>query len=189
MWENTHNKVCGSLEFTDDSGTPESPGLIYLTTQELFERCASKTDKKIDITLSFLEIYNETIRDLLVPVDESKALNLREDANQRITVPGLTTASPVTVDEVMELILRGNENRTSSPTEANATSSRSHAVLQINVTVKNKTGDLSEESSHATLSIIDLAGSERASVTKNRGARLFEGANINKSLLGTLSPR
>ena len=85
----------------------------------------------------------------------------------------------------MGLIVRGNENRTSSPTEANATSSRSHAVLQINVTIKNKTGDISEESSHATLSIIDLAGSERASVTKNRGARLFEGANINKSLLGT----
>ena len=86
----------------------------------------------------------------------------------------------------MNLILRGNENRTSSPTEANATSSRSHAVLQINVTIKNKTGDVSEETNHATLSIIDLAGSERASVTKNRGARLFEGANINKSLLGTL---
>lgn len=84
----------------------------------------------------------------------------------------------------MNLILRGNENRTSSPTEANATSSRSHAVLQINVTIKDKTGGLSEEANHATLSIIDLAGSERASVTKNRGARLFEGANINKSLLG-----
>src|SRR5271154_3200513 len=85
----------------------------------------------------------------------------------------------------MNLILRGNENRTSSPTEANATSSRSHAVLQINVTIKNKTGGLSEEALNATLSIIDLAGSERASVTKNRGARLFEGANINKSLLGS----
>lgn len=84
----------------------------------------------------------------------------------------------------MNLILRGNENRTSSPTEANATSSRSHAVLQINLTIKDKTGNLSEESLHSTLSIIDLAGSERASVTKNRGARLFEGANINKSLLG-----
>jgi len=81
----------------DDSGNPENPGLIYLTTQELFERCAAKTDKKIDITLSFLEIYNETIRDLLIPIEDSKPLQLREDANQRITVPGLTTATPVTV--------------------------------------------------------------------------------------------
>jgi kinesin family member 18/19 len=55
------------------------------------------TDKKIDITLSFLEIYNETIRDLLVPVEESKPLQLREDAKQRISVPGLTTATPATV--------------------------------------------------------------------------------------------
>lgn len=68
-----------------------------MTTQELFERCAALTDKKIDITLSFLEIYNETIRDLLVPIEESKALLLREDAQQRISVPGLTTATPVTV--------------------------------------------------------------------------------------------
>ena len=68
-----------------------------MTTQELFERCAALTDKKVDITLSFLEIYNETIRDLLAPVEESKVLQLREDAQHRISVPGLTTASPVTV--------------------------------------------------------------------------------------------
>lgn len=82
----------------DCSGNPENPGLIYLTTQELFERCAALTDKKVDIKLSFLEIYNETIRDLLVPIEESKALLLREDAQHRISVPGLTTASPVTVN-------------------------------------------------------------------------------------------
>lgn len=68
-----------------------------MTTQELFERCAALTEKKIDITLSFLEIYNETIRDLLVPIEESKALQLREDAQHRISVPGLTTATPATV--------------------------------------------------------------------------------------------
>jgi kinesin family member 18/19 len=80
------------------SGIPEDPGLIYLTTQELFERCAALTDKKVDISLSFLEIYNETIRDLLVPLEESKPLQLREDANQRISVPGLSTETPLGVD-------------------------------------------------------------------------------------------
>ena len=78
------------------SGTPENPGLIYLTTQELFERCAALTDKKVEVSLSFLEIYNETIKDLLVDGD-SKPLQLREDANHKISVPGLTTANPVTV--------------------------------------------------------------------------------------------
>jgi kinesin family protein 18/19 len=83
----------------------------------------------------------------------------------------------------MEMIVRGNDLRTMSPTEANATSSRSHAVLQINVSSKDRNASVNEPHTMATLSIIDLAGSERASATKNRGARLTEGANINKSLL------
>lgn len=81
------------------------------------------------------------------------------------------------------MIMKGNEYRTISPTEANATSSRSHAVLQINVSQKDRNADVNEPHTMATLSIIDLAGSERASATKNRGDRLMEGANINKSLL------
>jgi kinesin family protein 18/19 len=87
------------------------------------------------------------------------------------------------VQEVMDIIVRGNEYRTMSPTEANATSSRSHAVLQINVSSKDRNAGANEPHTMATLSIIDLAGSERASATKNRGIRLTEGANINKSLL------
>jgi kinesin family member 18/19 len=83
----------------------------------------------------------------------------------------------------MDMIMRGNEYRTISPTEANATSSRSHAVLQINISQKDRNADIHEPHMMATLSIIDLAGSERASATKNRGDRLLEGANINKSLL------
>jgi kinesin family protein 18/19 len=83
----------------------------------------------------------------------------------------------------MDMIVKGNEYRTMSPTEANATSSRSHAVLQINVTQRDRNADVNEPHTMATLSIIDLAGSERASATKNRGERLLEGANINKSLL------
>ncbi len=81
------------------------------------------------------------------------------------------------------MIVQGNEYRTVSPTEANAVSSRSHAVLQINIAQKDRNADINEPHTMATLSIIDLAGSERASATKNRGERLLEGANINKSLL------
>lgn len=83
----------------------------------------------------------------------------------------------------MDMILEGNSNRTVSPTDANAVSSRSHAVLQINISQRDRTAGLSENHTFSTLSIIDLAGSERASVTKNRGDRLLEGANINRSLL------
>lgn len=165
-------------------GTPDDPGVIFLTMKELYERIELLRDTKIvDVSILFLEIYNETIRDLLCPETPHKKLILREDAKNRITVTHLLSQKPLCVEEVMELIMVGNQNRTSSPTEANAASSRSHAVLQINVALRDRTASLNEEHNFATLSIIDLAGSERAAATKNRGARLNEGANINKSLL------
>jgi kinesin family protein 18/19 len=77
----------------------------------------------------------------------------------------------------------GNSRRTQSPTHANETSSRSHAVLQVHVTQAPRTASLTEERFMGTLSIIDLAGSERAAATTNMGQRMVEGANINKSLL------
>jgi kinesin family protein 18/19 len=152
--------------------------------QELFEKIDERSqDKTTELSLSYLEIYNETIRDLLVPGGSKTGLTLREDSNQAVTVSGLTSHHPKDVQEVMDMIVQGNEYRTVSPTEANATSSRSHAVLQINIAQKDRNADVNEPHTMATLSVIDLAGSERASVTKNRGERLTEGANINKSLL------
>lgn len=164
------------------SGNPQAPGIIFLTMKELFERITEIRDTKlVDVSLSYLEIYNETIRDLLEP--SSKQLILRENVDSRISVSNLSSHKPESVEEVMDMILQGNQNRTVSPTEANATSSRSHAVLQINLVQKGRTASVSQTHTFATLSIIDLAGSERASATKNRGDRLLEGANINKSLL------
>ncbi|KAJ1976707.1 tubulin-dependent ATPase kip3 [Dimargaris xerosporica] len=167
------------------SGTPEDPGIIFLTMKELFEKIkAYEQDKVVEASLSYLEVYNETIRDLLIePGSTTKPLALREDTRRGVVVAGLRECHPSTVEDVMELVLRGNRNRTQSPTEANATSSRSHAVLQINIRQKSRAGGLSNDMVSATLSLIDLAGSERASVTKNRGSRLLEGANINRSLL------
>ncbi|RFU75049.1 kinesin family member 18 19 [Trichoderma arundinaceum] len=166
------------------TGTAQHPGIIFLTMQELFEKIEERSqEKQTELTLSYLEIYNETIRDLLVPGGSKIGLALREDSNQAVAVPGLTSHRPRDVQEVMDMIVQGNEYRTVSPTEANATSSRSHAVLQINIAQKDRNADVNEPHTMATLSIIDLAGSERASVTKNRGERLTEGANINKSLL------
>lgn len=162
----------------------EDPGLIFLTFEELFQRItALESEKIVDVSITYLEIYNETIRDLLIPGGSTKVLNLREDANKQISVAGLSSHKPESVQHVMEMILMGNGNRTISPTEANAVSSRSHAVLQVNISQKARTANISEDHTMATLSIIDLAGSERASVTKNRGDRLLEGANINRSLL------
>ncbi|RMD42571.1 hypothetical protein DV735_g2545, partial [Chaetothyriales sp. CBS 134920] len=166
------------------TGTAQQPGIIFLTMQELFDRIGECQEEKVtEISLSYLEIYNETIRDLLVPSETKAGLMLREDSHQAVSVAGLSSHTPRNANEVMEMIILGNERRSMSPTEANATSSRSHAVLQINVAQKDRNASVEEPHTMATLSIIDLAGSERASATKNRGVRLMEGANINKSLL------
>ncbi len=168
------------------SGTPQDPGLIFLTMKELYNRIQdARDDSDVQIRLSYLEIYNETIRDLLStePTPPGAGLALREDANQRISVVGITELVPESPESVLEYIQEGNLRRTMSPTEANAVSSRSHAVLQINVTQKPRTASMTEQTTSASLNIIDLAGSERASATRNNGARMKEGANINKSLL------
>jgi kinesin family protein 18/19 len=168
------------------TGTAQQPGIIFMTMQELFEKVEElKETKEVEVSLSYLEIYNENIRDLLNPdmATAKQGLMLREDSNQAVSVAGLSSHKPQNVQEVMDMVIQGNAQRTQSPTAANATSSRSHAVLQVNVSSKERNANVNEPVTFATLSIIDLAGSERASATKNRGARLLEGANINKSLL------
>ncbi|PVV00824.1 hypothetical protein BB560_004780 [Smittium megazygosporum] len=167
------------------SGTSEDPGIIFLTMKELFDRIEQeKVTKEIEISLSYLEVYNETIRDIICPNENNPAgLFLREDAKNGVFVAGLSEHKPKEVQEVMDLVLKGNSNRTMCSTAANAASSRSHAVLQIHVKQKPKASGLKTDIISATLSIIDLAGSERATVTQNKGARMREGANINRSLL------
>lgn len=166
------------------SGTSEKPGIVFQAMQELFIKMDDLRDSRdFEISLSYLEIYNETIRDLLNPEISSKKLVIREDSENRTTVTNLSLYKPTNVQEVMDLVIRGNMNRTTSPTDANETSSRSHAVLQIHIMQSDKSMDLTMNHTFATLSVIDLAGSERAASTRNRGQRLHEGANINRSLL------
>lgn len=152
---------------------------------DLFQRIEDrKDDYLVEVVVSFLEIYNEEIHDLLAEPGSQKprgGLTIRED--KAVKVAGLVELSPKSAEEVKEIVLLGNLRRTQSPTHANETSSRSHAVLQVHVTQSPRTASLSEQKTIATLSIIDLAGSERAAATMNMGQRMVEGANINKSLL------
>lgn len=165
------------------TGTPNQPGIVFLALRELFMKIDNQSEKNVTVEVSYLEIYNETIKDLLNIETHSRKLTLLENENREIVVSNLTKVETTSVEEVMDIIVQGNYNRTVSPTEANLTSSRSHAVLQVYVTQIPKVSDIYEKNTKAVLSIIDLAGSERASATKNKGTRLNEGANINKSLL------
>jgi len=152
---------------------------------DLFQRIDDRREEwEVEVRVTFLEIYNEEIRDLLAEPGlhiPRGGLSIREDKS--VKVVGLVELKPQSAEEVKEIVLQGNLRRTQSPTHANETSSRSHAVLQVHVLQAPRTAALTEQRTMATLSIIDLAGSERAAATMNMGQRMVEGANINKSLL------
>lgn len=164
-------------------GTIENPGVMTLTMRELFSAIKEKsTSRDYKLKFSYLEIYNEMIRDLLGE-NPTEVLDLREDPIKGLSVAGLSERTGSTADEVMKYLFIGNKNRTQEATGANETSSRSHAVFQITVEYQDKNGGPDAEVKTGKLSLIDLAGSERAAQTNNRGIRMVEGANINRSLL------
>ncbi|XP_039290693.1 kinesin-like protein KIF19 [Nilaparvata lugens] len=168
-------------------GDPSQPGIMVRALNDLF-LTINNHGHKFTVTMSYLEIYNENIRDLLNP--SSGFLDLREDTgrSRNITVAGLTEVTAKSTQEVMQLLQRGNRERSVEPTAANKTSSRSHALLSVTVrrtapTPSNGGTQFQTRTCQGKLYMLDLAGSERASQTKNRGKRLLEGAHINRSLL------
>uniref|UniRef100_A0ABK0LUT1 Kinesin-like protein n=1 Tax=Rattus norvegicus TaxID=10116 RepID=A0ABK0LUT1_RAT len=156
-------------------GTDHEPGIYVRTLNDLF-RAIEETSNDMEY-----EIYNEMIRDLLNPA--LGYLELREDSKGVIQVAGITEVSTINAKEIMQLLMKGNRQRTQEPTAANQTSSRSHAVLQVAVRQRNRVKNILQEVRQGRLFMIDLAGSERASQTQNRGQRMKEGAHINRSLL------
>ncbi|XP_036124618.1 kinesin-like protein KIF19 [Molossus molossus] len=163
-------------------GTDHEPGIYVRTLNDLFHAIEeTSNDMEYEVSMSYLEIYNEMIRDLLNPA--LGYLELREDSKGVVQVAGITEVSAINAKEIMQLLMKGNRQRTQEPTAANQTSSRSHAVLQVSVRQRSRVRDILQEVRQGRLFMIDLAGSERASQTQNRGQRMKEGAHINRSLL------
>ncbi|CAD8089029.1 unnamed protein product [Paramecium primaurelia] len=162
-------------------GTQQDVGLMPRALQSLFNYSQSDRFKETQFKVSYVEIYNENIRDLLT--SEDKNLEIREDKNNGIQIAGVIEIEVKTVTEVLSLLKVGNRNRSKEATDANKESSRSHAILQVQVECKDKASGLQEQIIQSKFSLVDLAGSERAANTNNRGQRMIEGANINKSLL------
>lgn len=158
-------------------GNEAEPGITYLTMAYLFEEINRlSVERKFDIGISYLEVYNEQVMNLLT---KSEPLKLREDSGG-VVVGGLRLRPIYNADELLSLLALGNRNRTQHPTDANAESSRSHAIFQVHIRMIHKD---SGQKNTVKLSMIDLAGSERAASTKGVGMRFKEGASINKSLL------
>lgn len=145
--------------------------------QELFAQMDHHSEnRRFDIGISYLEVYNELVMNLLT---KSGPLKLREDSNG-VVVGGLVLKQIHNAEELIDLLHLGNRNRTQHPTDANAESSRSHAIFQVHIRMIDKKTSTKRT---VKLSMIDLAGSERAQSTKCKGLRFKEGANINRSLL------
>ncbi|KAL3095407.1 hypothetical protein niasHS_007506 [Heterodera schachtii] len=155
-------------------GSRERPGLMNRMTRALYEQLAEMGDSETRVYISFMELYNELIRDLL-STERNGPLELFEDERGNVHVPGLSRVRASNTSRLLQLIHGGNARRTTEPTAANSTSSRSHALLMITLWRDN--------AEKGRLFLIDLAGSERATNTQNQGQRLKEGAAINRSLL------
>ncbi|CAO3589237.1 unnamed protein product [Absidia cylindrospora] len=165
-------------------GYGEDIGIIPRTCEELFNRINQNTDPSITFAaeVSYIEIYNEKVRDLLNPKNKGN-LKVREHPSTGPYVEDLSRLVVRSFDDINHLMDEGNKARTVAATNMNETSSRSHAVFTVFLTQK-RLDDLTklETEKVARISLVDLAGSERANSTGATGARLKEGANINRSL-------
>eukprot|EP01133_Synstelium_polycarpum_P010727 gene10727-12486_t len=166
----------------------ELRGLIPRTFDYMFAaldaRRSEATDAEIThrCTLSFLEIYNENIIDLLDTSNAQSKLSIREDLKKGVYVEGLREIEIESPAAAIELLSIGINNRHVAATAMNSNSSRSHSVLALNLESTIKTSDGLTKSKYSRLSLIDLAGSERQKSTEAAGSRLKEAGSINKSL-------
>uniref|UniRef100_A0A3Q2PNA2 Kinesin family member 13A n=1 Tax=Fundulus heteroclitus TaxID=8078 RepID=A0A3Q2PNA2_FUNHE len=166
-------------------GNGEQPGLIPRLCCSLFERVHKEENEAhtFKVEVSYMEIYNEKVRDLLDPKGSRQSLKVREHKVLGPYVDGLSQLAVTNFEDIEVLMSEGNKSRTVAATNMNEESSRSHAVFSIIVTqtlYDLQSGNSGEKVSK--MSLVDLAGSERVSKTGAAGERLKEGSNINKSL-------
>ena len=182
-------------------GTATSPGVIPLAITDIFSFIRETPQREFLLRVSYLEIYNERIHDLLnSPAQSSlpgppqqEEIKIREDSRRGVYASPLKEEIVQSPTQLLRVIARGDHARRTSSTQFNARSSRSHAVVQIVVESRerNSGGAVAAPDGKraamvpggvrvSTLSLIDLAGSERAAESKERRT---EGAHINKSLL------
>lgn len=168
--------------------TAGDEGIIPLMNIDIFRRVdeaqRAHPELKFLVTVSFLEIYNEVIKDLLNPSD--KVLKIREHPDMGIYVEQLAELIVKEAADVTRLLEQGNKVRQVAATQMNERSSRSHSCFTVKIASKRceevAGGVQKETTMNAKINLVDLAGSERASKTGATGDRLKEGAAINKSL-------
>ena len=167
-------------------GYGANKGIVPISCEEIFKRIGENKDPQIhyEVEVSMLEIYNEKVQDLLVPINKRPptGLKIRESKALGVFVADLTKYPVSSYEEISNKMDEGYQNRTIGSTLMNSTSSRAHTIVTIEFKQVNTQGKLKSEKL-SKINLVDLAGSERANSTGATGARLKEGCNINKSLL------
>ena len=172
-------------------GTGENRGIIPRMNFAIFDRIAEDRAKRPGVLflvmVSYFEIYNEVIYDLLDSSDRKKrqtqkggGLEIKQHPILGVYVKGLQEIVVDNANKLQSIIDQGSSNRTVASTLMNSDSSRSHSVFII--TIHQKDAEDETKNCFAKVNLVDLAGSERAKSTGATGAALKEGSNINKSL-------
>ncbi|KEH40003.1 putative plus-end-directed kinesin ATPase [Medicago truncatula] len=169
------------------NGCETDPGVIPRAVKDIFSKIETMTEREFLIRVSYMEIYNEEINDLLVV--ENQKLQIHESLERGVFVAGLREEIVNNAEQVLDLLKVGEVNRHFGETNMNVRSSRSHTIFRMVIESKGKDSDSSDDSSISdivrvsVLNLVDLAGSERIAKTGADGVRLKEGKYINKSLM------
>ncbi|XP_026508882.1 chromosome-associated kinesin KIF4A [Terrapene carolina triunguis] len=167
--------------YTADQEHEPTVGVIPRVIKLLFQEKERRLEWEFTLKVSYLEIYNEDILDLLSPSRERSQISIREDPKEGIKIVGLTERDVACAQDTILCLEQGNNSRTVASTAMNSQSSRSHAIFTISIEQRKKSDKNS--SFRCKLHLVDLAGSERQKKTKAEGDRLKEGININRGLL------
>ncbi|OLL26550.1 Kinesin-like protein unc-104 [Neolecta irregularis DAH-3] len=165
-------------------GYGEEKGIIPRICMEIFnrKRLKASVDYQASVEVSYMEIYNEKVRDLLNPTNKGN-LKVREHPALGPYVEDLSKLAVNSFEEIENLMDEGNKARTVAATKMNETSSRSHAVFTLTLSQVWHDAETNMDTEKVSrINLVDLAGSERANSTGAKGARLKEGAEINRSL-------
>jgi len=163
------------------SASATNQGVIPRACEDLFANVKIKCDHQAQVTCSYMEVYNEEIRDLLVDT-QTQQLRIRETLDGQIYVRGLTERTITSPQDVYTIMQEANQRRVVASTKMNAASSRSHAICVLKVKGVVASDDKVSKTFESKLTLVDLAGSERLKKTQAKGSRAKEGISINKGL-------
>lgn len=160
-------------------GTKAEAGVIPRVVEAMFQQKASLQKSRVELSVSYMEIYKDEVYDLFVNRDTAPKLPVRENDAGQVFVANLTSLPIESVEEFDTIYSRASRHRSVGATNLNRASSRSHAVLTLEVTMTDSTA---QKTLTGKINLVDLAGSENNKLTGNDPTRMAESAAINKSL-------